>query len=44
VARSLVAKHGGELQVESDDGKGSVFFVLLPEPEAAGDHGPRGAE
>jgi signal transduction histidine kinase len=44
VARSLVAKHGGELQVESRDGKGSVFFALLPEPETTSDHGPRRTE
>lgn len=33
VARSLVAKHDGEIQVESRDGEGSTFFVLLPEPD-----------
>jgi len=33
VARSLVAQHGGELQVESRVGEGSTFFALLPEPD-----------
>jgi signal transduction histidine kinase len=37
VARSLVSKHDGEIQVESRLGEGSTFFVLLPQPEPADD-------
>jgi len=40
VARSLVAKHDGELQVESRLGEGSTFFVLLPEPAFADEETP----
>lgn len=36
VARSLVAQHDGELQVESRPGQGSTFFAVLPEPTRAG--------
>jgi signal transduction histidine kinase len=43
VARSLVVKHGGELQVESREGRGSVFFALFPDPERAEDPGSQGA-
>jgi signal transduction histidine kinase len=43
VARSLVVKHGGELQVESREGRGSVFFALFPDPERADDEGSQGA-
>ena len=43
VARSLVAQHGGELQVESRVGKGSVFFALFPDPGDAGSEGPQEA-
>jgi len=43
VARSLVAKHGGELQVESREGRGSVFFALFPDPKRADDEGSQGA-
>jgi len=43
VARSLVVKHGGELQVESREGKGSVFFALFPDPKRADDEGSQGA-
>jgi signal transduction histidine kinase len=44
VARSLVVKHGGELQVESREGKGSVFFALFPEPELTDDDASQGAD
>jgi signal transduction histidine kinase len=37
VAKSLVSKHDGELQVESRLGHGSTFFVLLPEPDPEND-------
>lgn len=32
IARSIVERHGGHLQVRSELGKGSVFIVDLPEP------------
>jgi signal transduction histidine kinase len=43
VARTLVAKHGGELQVESREGRGSVFFALFPDPELVDGDGSQGA-
>jgi signal transduction histidine kinase len=30
IAREIVIQHGGELQVESVPGKGSVFSLLVP--------------
>jgi signal transduction histidine kinase len=32
IARSMVAAHGGELQVESAPGEGATFTVSLPRP------------
>jgi two-component system nitrogen regulation sensor histidine kinase GlnL len=31
ISQSLVEQHGGTLQVESEVGKGTTFFVILPE-------------
>jgi signal transduction histidine kinase len=37
VADSLVTRHGGRIELESESGEGSTFFVILPLPE--GDEG-----
>jgi signal transduction histidine kinase len=39
IARSLVEQHGGSLQVESESGKGSTFYILLPEAAEADSDG-----
>jgi len=36
IAREIVTLHGGEVQVESESGRGSVFRVVLPIEGAAG--------
>jgi signal transduction histidine kinase len=33
VSREMIERHGGELHVESQPGKGSVFYFSLPLPE-----------
>jgi len=30
ISRSIIARHGGKLEVESQEGKGSTFTILLP--------------
>jgi signal transduction histidine kinase len=35
VAQSLVERAGGKLQVSSETGQGTTFFILLPTPETA---------
>ena len=36
VSHQIVARHGGELWVESEPGRGSTFTVRLPLTSAAG--------
>ena len=31
ITRSLVAQHGGRLDCDSEPGRGTTFFVMLPE-------------
>lgn len=37
VADSLARRHGGRIELESAAGGGSVFFVILPEPQGDGE-------
>jgi two-component system, sporulation sensor kinase E len=41
VARSLVDKHGGKIEVESEVGVGTTFFVVLPDPARPADGAER---
>jgi len=40
ICRSIVAKHAGQIGVESEEGKGSTFFFWIPKPPAAGEPDP----
>jgi PAS domain S-box-containing protein len=44
ICRSIVQQHGGAIWVDSAEGKGSEFFVLLPrfQPESAAQGNPAG--
>ncbi|HME89897.1 MAG TPA: sensor histidine kinase, partial [Myxococcaceae bacterium] len=35
ITRKLVVAHGGQIQVQSEPGKGSTFIVELPRPQPA---------
>jgi signal transduction histidine kinase len=40
-SRTIVEAHGGRIEVQSAEGKGTTFHVFLP---AGSGRGPRGAE
>ncbi len=40
IARSLVDQHGGSIDLESEPGQGTTFFIFLPSPELATDQTP----
>ena len=48
VGHQVIARHGGEIRVDSEPGRGSAFFIQLPlagaEPGAAGEGGEHGEE
>ncbi|MEK7123303.1 MAG: ATP-binding protein, partial [Patescibacteria group bacterium] len=33
IVKSIISRHGGEIKVESEEGKGSVFSFTLPKKE-----------
>jgi signal transduction histidine kinase len=44
IARSIVTAHGGEMWVESEEGRGSTFLFTLPEQRAVGRDGGEGGD